>query len=314
MGSTRFILGMRDAFFNALFEFYKQDPDMVFITADNGAPTLDQFYQTRPDQYFTVGIAEQQLIGMACGMALEGKKVYTYAIAPFVTTRCYEQNKIDVCAMNLPITNIGVGAGYAYDIMGPTHHTVEDITIMRALPNMTVHSPADAYCAEALAEISYRNPGPQYIRFDRAGVPEIYDNGKFKFADGVLLTQPGGALALVATGIMVHQALKVAAELAAAGIQTRVIDVCRIKPLNTSRLFEYLKGVKRVVSMEEHLLIGGLGSLLAETFSDNDVRLPLLRIGQDDRYVFDNGGREVIWEKHGLDVVAMTQRILRWAK
>jgi len=314
MGSTRFILGMRDAFFNALFEFYKRDPDMVFITADNGAPTLDQFYQTRPDQYFTVGIAEQQLIGMACGMALEGKKVYTYAIAPFVTTRCYEQNKIDVCAMNLPITNIGVGAGYAYDIMGPTHHTVEDITIMRALPNMTVHSPADAYCAEALAEISYRNPGPQYIRFDRAGVPEIYDNGKFKFADGVLLTQPGGALALVATGIMVHQALKVAAELAAAGIQTRVIDVCRIKPLNTSRLFEYLKGVKRVVSMEEHLLIGGLGSLLAETFSDNDVRLPLLRIGQDDRYVFDNGGREIIWEKHGLDVVAMTQRILRWAK
>ena len=314
MGSTRFILGMRDAFFNALFEFYKRDPDMIFITADNGAPTLDQFYQTRPDQYFTVGIAEQQLIGMACGMALEGKKVYTYAIAPFVTTRCYEQNKIDVCAMNLPITNIGVGAGYAYDIMGPTHHTVEDITIMRALPNMTVHSPADAYCAEALAEISYRNPGPQYIRFDRAGVPEIYDNGKFKFADGVLLTQPGGALALVATGIMVHQALKVAAELAAAGIQTRVIDVCRIKPLNTSRLFEYLKGVKRVVSMEEHLLIGGLGSLLAETFSDNDVRLPLLRIGQDDRYVFDNGGREVIWEKHGLDVVAMTQRILRWAK
>ncbi len=314
MASTKFILGMRDAFFNALFEFYKKDPEVVFITADNGAPTLDQFYQQRPDQYFQVGIAEQQLIGMACGMALEGKKVYTYAIAPFVTTRCYEQNKIDICAMNLPICNIGVGAGYAYDIMGPTHHTVEDLTIMRALPNMTVHSPADSYCAEALAEISYRNPGPQYVRFDRAGVPEIYGEGNHKFADGVLLTCPGGPVALVATGIMVHQAQKVATELAEAGVKARVIDVCRIKPLNTERLFEYLKGVKRVVSMEEHLLTGGLGSLLAETFSDNDMRLPLLRIGQNDRYVFDMGGREVIWEKHGLDVVSMTQRILRWVK
>ncbi len=314
MASTKFILGMRDAFFNALYGFFQRDPETVFISADNGAPTLDQFYQNLPNQYFNVGIAEQQLIGMACGMALEGKKVYTYAIAPFVTSRCYEQNKIDVCAMNLPIVNIGVGAGYAYDIMGPTHHTVEDLTIMRALPNMTIHSPADSYCAEALAEISYRNRGPQYIRFDRAGVPEIYGEGEFKFADGVLLTRPGGPLALVATGIMVHQALKVADELAKTGVKARVIDICRLKPLNVEQLFNYLKGAKRVVSMEEHLLTGGLGSLLAETLSDNNVRLPLLRIGQNDCYVFDNGGREVIWEKYGLDVHSMTQRIVRWMK
>lgn len=314
MASTKFILGMRDAFFNALFKIFKRDPETVFISADNGAPTLDQFYQKLSGQFYNAGIAEQQLIGMAAGMALEGKKVYTYAIAPFVTLRCYEQTKIDVCAMNLPITLIGVGAGYAYDIMGPTHHTTEDLTVMRALPNMTVHSPADSYCAEALAEISYQNRGPQYIRFDRTGVPEIYGNGEFNFADGVLLARPGGALALVATGIMVHQALKVADELAKTGVQACVIDVCRLKPLNVKQLFKYLKGVERVVSMEEHLLTGGLGSLLAETFSDNDVRLPLLRIGQNDCYVFDNGGREVIWEKYGLDVHSMTQRIVRWIK
>ena len=296
MASTKSILGMRDAFFNALFEVFKRDPETAFISADNGAPTLDQFYKTLPAQYFNVGIAEQQLIGMACGMALEGKKVYTYAIAPFVTIRCYEQTKIDICAMNLPVICIGVGAGYAYDIMGPTHHTVEDLTVMRALPNMTVHSPADAHSAEALAEISYRTPGPQYIRFDRTGIRDIYTDGKTNFADGVLLTRPGGSLAIVATGIMVHQALRVTELLAKAGVQARVIDICRIKPLNTQRLFEYLKGVERVVSMEEHFLAGGLGSLLAETFVDNNIRLPLLRIGQDDRYVFDNGGRVVIWE------------------
>lgn len=314
MPSTKFILGMRDAFFNALFDIFKRDPETVFISADNGAPTLDQFYQKLPHQYFNVGIAEQQLIGMACGMALEGKRVYTYAIAPFVTLRCYEHTKIDVCAMNLPITLIGVGAGYAYDIMGPTHHTVEDITVMRALPNMTVHSPADSYCAEALAELSYRNPSPQYIRFDRTGLPEIYGDGSYNFADGVLMPRPGGSLALVATGVMVHQAIKVADELAKAGVQARVIDICRVKPLNTERLLEYLKGVKRVVSMEEHLLTGGMGSLLAETFMDNDIRLPLLRIGQNDRYVFDNGGREAIWEKYGLDVHTVTNRILSWVK
>jgi transketolase len=154
MTTTPFIMGMRDAFFEALFTIAKGDPEVVFVSADNGAPTLDRFVAELPDRFFTVGIAEAQMIGLAAGLALEGKKVYAYAIAPFITTRVHEQVKIDVCSMNLPIVLLGVGAGYAYDIMGPTHHTVEDIAIMRALPNLVIHSPADGATAAALARIS----------------------------------------------------------------------------------------------------------------------------------------------------------------
>jgi len=312
MAETKFIIGMRDAFFDALYEIFRKDENAVFITADNGAPTLDKFADDMPDQFYTVGIAEQQLIGMACGMAFEGKKVYTYAIAPFITLRCYEQNKLDMCAMNLPIVNIGVGRGYAYDIMGPTHHTVEDITIMRALPNLTIHNPADSVAAKALARISYENPSPQYIRFDRAGTPEVYTDREANFDDGVIELEYGEDICIIATGIMVAQALQVRERLQALGLRVGVIDLCRLKPINTEVLFKYLSGVSNVVTLEEHLLAGGMGSAIAEIFIDEGVSIPTLRIGQNDRFVFDLGGREEIWRLYGLDVDGITNRVTQW--
>lgn len=312
MATTKFIIGMRDAFFDALYPIFLQDKKVVLITADNGAPSLDKFWQNLPNQFINVGIAEQQMIGMAAGMAFEGKKVYTYAIAPFVTLRCYEQNKLDMCAMNLPIVNLGVGTGYAYDIMGPTHHTVEDISTMRALPNLVIHSPADRVTAAALAQISYECRNPQYIRFDRAGIPDLYADRDVNFNEGIVLTRDGQDLSIIATGIMVHQALKVAARFEEKGVKVGVIDLCRLKPINNDLLFKFLQGVQRVVTLEEHRLAGGMGSAIAEIFVDEGFNIPTLRIGQGDRFVFDNGGRQVIWEKYGLDVVSITNRISNW--
>lgn len=312
MGSTKFIIGMRDAFFDRLYEIAREDRNVVIISADNGAPALDKFSQNLPNQFFTVGIAEQQMIGMAAGLAFEGKKVYTYAIAPFVTARVFEQNKLDICAMNLPIVNLGVGAGYAYDIMGPSHHTVEDISIMRALPLMKIHGPADPVCAAALAQISYEDPSPQYIRFDRAGIPALYEDREIDFREGVIKTKEGQDLLILSTGIMVHQALKVADELAKGRIDAGVIDLHRIKPINKKLLLEYLKDIPRLVTLEEHLLSGGLGSSIAELFVDEGVTTPLLRVGQSDRFVFDYGGRQVIWKKYGLDVEGILKKILHW--
>ena len=310
--ATKFIIGMRDAFYDALYEVFVREPNAVFITADNGAPSLDKFSDDMPDRFFNVGIAEQQLIGMACGMAVEGKKVYTYAIAPFVTLRCYEQNKLDVCAMDLPIVNLGVGAGYSYDIMGPTHHTVEDISIMRALPNMVIHCPADSHTAAALAEISYETDRPQYIRFDRTGIPELYGDRGANFKDGLILTKGGRDVCFVATGVMVHEALKAADLLQRKGVDAGVIDVCRLKPLNAELLLQLLEGIGHVVTVEEHLLAGGLGSIIAETFIDHGVTTPTLRIGQADRFVFDLGGREAIWEKYGLDADSIAESVANW--
>lgn len=313
MGTTQFILGMRDRYFQELYTIFQRDPQAVFITADNGAPTLDQFARDFPDRFFNVGIAEQQLIGMACGMAFEGKKVYAYAIAPFVSLRVYEQVKLDVCAMNLPIVLIGVGAGYAYDIMGPSHHTVEDISIMRALPNLKVYGMADGSSAAELASIVHQDQSPQYIRFDRAGLPEIYTSRSVTIADGLTQLRKGQDVCIIATGVMVHTALAVADLLQQTNnLRVGVIDLFRIKPLNAALLRQYLRDVGRVVTLEEHLLAGGLGSAIAELFVDHGVHLPMMRIGQQDRFVFDYGGRKAIWEKYGLDVGAVTARIVKW--
>ena len=314
MSATKFIVGMRDVFFNELYQIFRRDKNCVLITADNGAPTLDQFAKEFPKQYYNVGIAEQQMMGMACGMAFEGKKVYTYAIAPFVTVRCYEQNKLDMCAMNLPIVNLGVGAGYAYDIMGPSHHTAEDITVMRALPNLVMYGLADGQTSRALVEITYKNKAPQYIRFDRAGIPDLYEGRTVNFEDG--LVQATGRdtsdVTLIATGIMVHNALKAARNLEERGIRVSVIDLFRLKPINAKLLLQMLKGSRFLVTLEEHLLAGGMGSAVVEILSDHNFKIPTLRIGQDDRFVFDYGGREVIWEKYGLDPASVTEKISNW--
>jgi len=312
MGETTFVVGMRDAFFDALYPIFQRDRNCVFITADYGAPSLDRFAEELPDQYYTVGIAEQQLIGMACGMALEGRKVYTYAAAAFLALRCYEQTKLGVCAMNLPIVNVGVGRGYAVDTLGPSHHVVEDVSIMRALPNLTIWNPADATAAQALAEISHRHAGPQYIRFDRPDAPPVHEGRRADFEEGLVELHRGEDVCLIATGIMVSQAIEVRDRLRGKGVEAGVVDLCRLKPLNAQRLLECVSGVGHVVTIEEHLLAGGMGGAVAELFIDEDVAVPTLRIGQNDRFVFDLGGRRCIWEKYGLDVESITERICQW--
>ena len=310
---TKFILGMRDAFFDALFEHFARDTSAVFVTADCGAPSLDKYSDTFPERFLTVGIAEQQLIGMTCGLALEGKKVYAYAIAPFISIRCLEQIKLDVCAMELPVVLVAVGAGYAYDIMGPTHHAADDITVLRVMPNLVIHSPADGVAAAAMADATFLDPRPQYIRFDRAGIPDLYRGRDVDFGAGIVAARAGGGdLVIAATGIMVHQALHVAENLTGKGLDATVLDICRLKPINRELLLQHAQGAGRLVTMEEHLLAGGMGSAVLECLADAGVMKPVLRFGQDDRFVFDLGGREAIWNKYGLAVDAMTNRIAKW--
>ncbi|RMG42336.1 MAG: 1-deoxy-D-xylulose-5-phosphate synthase, partial [Acidobacteria bacterium] len=288
-------IGMRDAFFNALYEIARNDRDVYIVSADNGAPTIDQFASNLRDQFIQVGIAEQQMIGMAAGLALEGKKVYTYAICPFITARVYEQIKIDVCAQNLQVTMLGVGAGYAYDIMGPTHHTVEDFAILRVQPNMTILSPADGTTAAAMAPWTHRNAGPCYVRFDRAGLPEIYETAP-DLETGFAVLREGTDCTIVATGVMVGQALSAAEELARNGVSAGVLDLFRIKPLDADRLLAALGPATNVVTLEEHYAAGGIGGMLAELFTEREVPRRLLRLGQADRFAFEMGGRAAIWE------------------
>lgn len=316
--ATPRILGMRDAFFEALFEIFKSDPKCVLISADNGAPTMDRFVRELPRQFVQVGIAEQQMIGMASGLAIEGRRVWCYAIAPFVTTRVHEFVKLDACAANLPITLLGVGAGYAYDTMSVSHHTVEDISIMRVLPNLTIWSPADSATARGLARASYELKGPGYIRFDRTGLPELPSASIGDGARTWLFDLRHGSfthrrrVVILATGVMTHTAIEVARMLSLDGVCTTVVDIARIKPPPRAEITAY--AASRVVTLEEHLLAGGLGSLVLETLNDAGVHVPVLRIGVPDCYTFEYGGREAIWEKYGLTAPQVAQRIAEWLR
>lgn len=303
--ATPRIIGQRDAFFNALFPIFKADPNCILITADNGAPSLDQFVEQTPRQFIQVGIAEQNMIGMASGLAQEGKRVWTYCIAPFATTRVHEFVKLDVCAANLPISILGVGAGYAYAEMQPTHHTVEDIAIMRACPGLEIYSPADSVCAAALAKLSYERLTPKYIRFDRAGIPDVYNHMPVLLNE-VYHFSGTSNYAVIATGIMVHRALKVAASMGA-----MVVDVVRLWPFAKDRVFAAI-GNLPIVTLEEHFLSGGLGSIVSEALHDNGMSNRLLRIGIPDVYHFEPWGRDAAHLKYGLDVDAIVKRIKDW--
>ena len=300
----------RDAFFDKLYEIAKNDRDVILICADMSAPSLDKFRRNLRSQFINIGIAEQNMIAVATGLALSGKKVFTYAIMPFITLRCYEQIKVDMCAMDVPVTTIGVGAGFSYDDSGPTHHATEDIAIMRVLPNITILNVTDNIMATACAEIAYNYTSPLYIRLDRAPLPEIYRTGE-NFSNGISCLKSGKDVCIVATGNMVHKALELSDKLKEHSIDVGVVDLYRLKPVNSELLLKYLKQSTRVVTLEEHLINGGLGSIVAEVLVDNDVAIPLKRIAIPDKYCYTYGGRESIQKTVGLDKDEVVKRILK---
>lgn len=303
---------MRDAFFDKLYTLARKDPDVVLVDADMGAPSLDKFRRDCPAQFVNVGIAEQNAISVAAGLAFEGKKAFAYAIAPFITLRCYEQIKVNMGSMKIPVTAVGVGAGFSYDDSGPTHHTTEDIAIMRALPNITIMNVTDNIMAEKCAEIACKKQIPMYVRLDREPLPDIYDK-KETFEDGVSQLKKGKDICIVATGNMVHKALEVAGILKKEMLNVSVVDLYRLKPVNKKLLLKYLNQSKRVVTLEEHLIDGGLGSIVAEVFVDNNVTLPMKRIAIPDKYCYTYGGREAIRRTIDLDTDSIVKTILNFA-
>lgn len=304
-------ISMRDAFFDRLYEIAKKDKNTILISADMGAPSLDRFRGDLASQFINIGIAEENMVTVATGLALSGKKVFIYAIMPFVTSRCYEMLKVDVSLMNIPITAVGVGAGFSYDDSGPTHHSTEDITIMRTLANMTVLSPSDSVMAARCAEISYKISGPSYVRLDREILPLINSKDD-DFSDGLTSLKPGKDITIISTGNMVHIALEVSDRLADYSINAGVIDLYRLKPVNEKLLLESIQPSKRIVTLEEHLISGGLGSIVSEVLVDNDRTIPLRRFGILNKYYYAYGGRKNIQSLCRLDADYLTKTITEW--
>jgi len=293
-------IDIRDAFFDALYEIAKRDRDVVFLTADTGAWSLNRFRSDFPDQFINMGIAEQNMVSVAAGLTLSGKKVFIYAIIPFVTQRCFEQIKIDLCAMGLPVTIVGSGPGLAYASDGPTHHAVEDVSVMRALPGVTIFSPCDQYSAAASAMLSYESDGPVYVRIDKGKFPKKYNNTT-RFNQGAISLLEGTDVLIISTGIMIQRALELADKAKAHGIQMGIIDLFRIKPLNEKFLEAQINKYKSIITLEEHTLIGGIGSAISEFMHDKGIILPLKRVGLPDQYCNKYGSREWMQQYLGLD-------------
>ena len=304
---------MRDAFIKELYVRARSEPNIIFLSNEYGAPSLDEFRRDLPKQFINAGISEQNLISVAAGLALGGKKVYVYSIASFITLRCYEQLKIDLCSMNLPVTIIGVGPCYAYSVDGPTHHATEDIAIMRALANMCIYSPPDSNMAAALVDVSLQSTTPIYCRLDKGKYPLLYKRNE-DLSAGFTVLKEGEDVCIIATGMMVHRAVEIAEELNKYSIKAQVIDVYRLKPIDTRNILRVVRRAKKVITIEEHTIRGGLGSIIAEVLTDANVFLPFKRVAIPDDLLYTYGTRENIHRELGLDRGGVVKTILGWGQ
>lgn len=298
----------RDVVFGEIYRIATEDDRVMVLTADMGATELDKFKESFKERYINVGIAEQSGMSIAAGLALGGKIVFIYGIIPFITLRCFEQIKVNLCSMKLPVTIIGIGAGFAYSVDGPTHHAIEDIAIMRALPEMTIFNPSDPVSLKHITKIAYATPGPKYIRLAKGSYPSIYE-AEHDFSLGLAVQRKGDDVTIISTGTLVHKALVVSDELAKRSVSSSVVDLYRIKPINDRLLLRIIEGSKLVVTLEDHSIIGGIGSVISEVLADNYTSVPLKRIGINDQYSFRYGNTEWLHFLHGLDVNNVTKVI-----
>lgn len=274
---------MRFAVVEEIYEAALRNKNIYFITGDLGHAKVDEFKNNIPDQYINAGMAEQNLIGVASGLALSGMKVFVYSIVPFITLRCFEQIKVDVCYQNVDVTIIGVGAGFAYSAMGATHHAIEDIAALRALPNMQIVSPANPLEGRLLAREVLKRSGPGYIRIGKGGEPMPPSEYTLEFGKGLVM-KPGNDVTIFSTGTIVSEALSAATLLEGQGVSTEVINLHTVKPLDVGLIAKRARSRKAIFTLEEHNILGGFGSAVAEVISEQNRAIVFKRFGVNDQW------------------------------
>lgn len=307
-------VAMRDALLERIWQAMGQNPKIFFTCADFGSPVLDKIRSDFPDRFVNVGIAEQNLINVSAGLALEGYTVFAYAIAPFITMRCYEQTRVSLALLSevrpMNINLIGVGAGYSYVVSGPTHQCYEDITLMRAMPNFRVLSPSDHLTSAALFDVALNRRGPKYLRLDAQVLPPIYQDANQAVEQGFGIQKNGKDVCLVATGYMLHTALIVAKELENSGFSVGVIDLIDLSHFNQLMFLEAIKLYGSVVSLEEGFKgRGGVDSMLFNFFASQKFSPKFLNIGVEGGYRFELGSRSELHEQVGIGPQAVIEKI-----
>ncbi len=301
---------MRVVFTKKLEKLAEKNPDIFLLTADLGK-FLNSFKEKFPERFINCGVAEQNMIGIAAGLSLLGKNVYCYSVIPFLTMKALENIRVDICYQNLNIKLLGAGGGLVYGFEGMTHQAIEDISIMRSLPNMTVVAPGDLLEAEAIAEESVNFPGPLYIRFGKDKPSQVHQTPpNFKIGKGIVLKE-GKKIALIVAGTLLSEAKKTVESLAGKGVNITLISMPTIKPIDRNLLEELAKNHQAIFTFEDHSEIGGLGTAITEVLVEMNFKGKIKKIALPDEYSKYVGEMDYLYKCYGLDSEYLIKYILK---
>lgn len=303
---------MRNNFADEITRLAEADKRVVLLSGDIGNKLFDGFKAKAPERFINCGVAEANMMGVAAGLAMSGLRPVVYTIAPFTTTRVMEQIRVDVCYHNAPVVIVGVGSGLGYASLGATHHSCEDMAMLRALPGMSVLAPADPHEVRGAVRAALRHDGPSYIRIGKKGEPNVHREVPPVEIGRSLVVRDGVDLCLLAVGVMLPAAMEAAEALARRGISARVVSVVSVKPLDETLLKETFARFPLVVSIEEHSLIGGYGAALAEWSVDHGpTAARLLRMGTADKFPHEAGETEHARAMNGLTAPQIVERVVK---
>lgn len=301
---------MQSSCIGALMELADRDRNVVYLTADSGEGGLDlMFRRNFPERSFNFGIAEQNMIAAAAGLAASGKIPFVYTAAPFLVYRSFEFIRNDICLQNLNVKLIGTGSGLSVSSLGPTHHTTEDIGVLRTLPGLTILSPATPVQAYACMQEAYRISGPVYIRLGMNREKEYFTE-KYQFKE-IELVKDGADVLLLATGNILEEIMDAAALLGESGISAKVAVISLIKPINPDIICKLAEGTDLVCVAEEHNSQGGLGTIIADVFQEKRIAKRLLKIGLNDSFSNGYGRLKQVRKENGLDAETICRKVIK---
>jgi len=302
---------MRNAFNQALIESARNDDSIVLLVGDIGFGVFDTFREEFPDRFYNLGVAESNMIGVAAGLSMIGFKPVVYTIIPFLVMRAFEQIRVDLCIQNLPVTLVGVGGGLVYDTLGPTHHAIEDLSIMRSLPNMHVLTPCDPEETKLCFKESFKHDGPTYIRLGRGGEDILLtkENIKNRLPNKANILKNGKKVLIISCGSILNETIK-AIDILSSDLDCGLINIHSLKPLDIDALLNEINLYEYIITIEEHSVIGGIGSAIAEIISQNDVTSRQLILGIPDSIIRQIGRRDFLLQKNNLDAKNISKRII----
>lgn len=301
---------MRNAFAERILELAQRDDRLVLLCGDIGNRLFDSFRSAWPGRFFNCGVAEANMLGVAAGMAMNGLRPVCYTIAPFVTYRCLEQIRLDVCYHRAPVVIVGAGAGLSYASLGATHHSCEDLGMLRLLPGLAIVAPADSLEVRATLTAAVQYPGPVYLRIGKKGEPVVHQSEPDVQIGRAITIRAGGDVCLLATGTIVPVAVEAADTLAARNISARVVSFHTVKPLDERQLAEAFDRFRIVATIEEHSVLGGLGGSVAEWLADHpSATARLIRIGTADAFLSTTCNQHEARDHFQLTSKAIARRI-----